>query len=224
VLEPVQIHTAVVFDRNVARLHVVERYLERSEISVVSTASNPEDALRAVAELRPEVLVAEIKRASLVACLETVDNAKQLHPELRVVGLGDSDVSPVIEAAFDAGTDVYCVAAAAGHDFVCAVRQALRRSIYVASPRRRETPDVVGRPATEALEVLTKRELEILRLVGEGYSNIQLAGMLWVTEQTVKFHLSNIYRKLGVANRTEASRWAHFHGLLPEVPHRLTAV
>jgi DNA-binding CsgD family transcriptional regulator len=39
--------------------------------------------------------------------------------------------------------------------------------------------------------------------------------MLWVTEQTVKFHLSNIYRKLNVSNRTEASRWAQLHGLLP---------
>ena len=61
---------------------------------------------------------------------------------------------------------------------------------------------------------LTRRELEILRLVAEGHSNAQLARMLWVTEQTVKFHLSNIYRKLDVANRTEASRWAQLHGLL----------
>jgi DNA-binding CsgD family transcriptional regulator len=53
-----------------------------------------------------------------------------------------------------------------------------------------------------------------LRLVAEGHSNAQLARMLWVTEQTVKFHLSNIYRKLDVANRTEASRWAQIHGLL----------
>jgi DNA-binding CsgD family transcriptional regulator len=61
---------------------------------------------------------------------------------------------------------------------------------------------------------LTKRELEILRLVSEGHSNSQLAKMLWVTEQTVKFHLSNIYRKLDVANRTEASRWAQVHGVI----------
>ena len=53
---------------------------------------------------------------------------------------------------------------------------------------------------------LTRRELEILQLVAEGYSNSQLAKMLWVTEQTVKFHLSNIYRKLDVVHRTEASR------------------
>ena len=63
---------------------------------------------------------------------------------------------------------------------------------------------------------MTRRELEILTLVAEGHSNSQLAKMLWVTEQTVKFHLSNIYRKLDVANRTEASRWAQMKGILPD--------
>ena len=50
--------------------------------------------------------------------------------------------------------------------------------------------------------------------MAEGHSNGELARTLWVTEQTVKFHLSNIYRKLNVANRTEASRWAQLNGLL----------
>jgi DNA-binding CsgD family transcriptional regulator len=72
-------------------------------------------------------------------------------------------------------------------------------------------------PAEPRLEHpdLTRREVEILRLVAEGLSNAELARMLWVTEQTVKFHLSNIYRKLNVSNRTEASRWAQLNGLLP---------
>jgi DNA-binding NarL/FixJ family response regulator len=69
---------------------------------------------------------------------------------------------------------------------------------------------------------LTERELEILMLVAEGYTNSRIAGQLWVTEQTVKFHLSNTYRKLGVANRTEASRYAHVHRLIPE-PARLAS-
>jgi DNA-binding NarL/FixJ family response regulator len=55
---------------------------------------------------------------------------------------------------------------------------------------------------------LTARELEILRWVAEGHTSARIARKLWVTEQTVKFHLSNIYRKLGVQNRTEASRYA----------------
>jgi len=61
---------------------------------------------------------------------------------------------------------------------------------------------------------LTQRELEILCLVAEGQTNGRIARQLWVTEQTVKFHLSNTYRKLGVANRTEASRYAYIHDLV----------
>ena len=60
---------------------------------------------------------------------------------------------------------------------------------------------------------LTPRESEILRLVAEGASNGAIATRLWVTEQTVKFHLSNVFRKLGVSNRTQASHYAHVHRL-----------
>ncbi len=71
------------------------------------------------------------------------------------------------------------------------------------------------RPHTDTKECpLTDRELEILRLAAAGNTNSQIARELWVTEQTVKFHLSNTYRKLGVANRTEASRYAHVHDLV----------
>ena len=61
---------------------------------------------------------------------------------------------------------------------------------------------------------LTLREKEILALVAEGATNGQIARTLWVTEQTVKFHLSNTYRKLGVSNRTEASHYAHLNNLV----------
>jgi DNA-binding NarL/FixJ family response regulator len=58
------------------------------------------------------------------------------------------------------------------------------------------------------------RELEIVRLLGRGLSNKQIATELWITVQTVKFHLTNIYRKLGLPNRTAATRWAHETGRL----------
>jgi len=72
------------------------------------------------------------------------------------------------------------------------------------------------RPAAVVADCpLTLREKEILGLVAEGHTNGQIARRLWVTEQTVKFHLSNTYRKLGVANRTEASHYAHLNNLMP---------
>jgi DNA-binding NarL/FixJ family response regulator len=74
-----------------------------------------------------------------------------------------------------------------------------------------------GSPATEATALLTERELEVLRYVAMGLTNGRIARELWVTEQTVKFHLSNTYRKLGVANRTQASMYAHLNNLLAPV-------
>jgi DNA-binding NarL/FixJ family response regulator len=84
------------------------------------------------------------------------------------------------------------------------VRQIFQPSVFIAFPHSFQSTTNTRRRGG----LLTKRETQILELVSKGYSNGQVARMLWVTEQTVKFHLSNIYRKLGVANRTEASHWA----------------
>jgi DNA-binding NarL/FixJ family response regulator len=72
--------------------------------------------------------------------------------------------------------------------------------------------------ATAPITDLTIRELEILRLVAAGASNSVIGRELWIAEQTVKFHLSNVFRKLGVSNRTEASHHAYVHGLLDARP------
>ena len=77
-------------------------------------------------------------------------------------------------------------------------------------------PRPAGPPRLEVVEpecALTPRELEVLRSVAEGHTNAQIGRELWLTEQTVKFHLSKIYRKLGVSNRTEASRYALLLGM-----------
>jgi two-component system, NarL family, response regulator len=105
---------------------------------------------------------------------------------------------------------------------------ALASGAYAAIDRSAEA-DVVaeaiekalaGRPASAAdgdcgaQPRLTRRELEILRLVAEGRSNREVAKLLWVTDQTVKFHLANTYRKLGVRNRFDASLWAVSNGIV----------
>jgi DNA-binding NarL/FixJ family response regulator len=101
----------------------------------------------------------------------------------------------------------------------------LLREISQGNVALRYEPQAAAAPAEDC--PLTDRELEILRLVAEGHTNGRIARELWVTEQTVKFHLSNTYRKLGVANRTEASRYAHLHSLTAEFdrsrPHRLAS-
>jgi DNA-binding NarL/FixJ family response regulator len=80
-----------------------------------------------------------------------------------------------------------------------------------------------GRPVDSALTSLTRREMEVLRLVAAGTPNSRIAAQLWITEQTVKFHLSSVYRKLGVSNRTEASHHAYVHGLLESASYSRAA-
>jgi DNA-binding NarL/FixJ family response regulator len=114
---------------------------------------------------------------------------------------------------------VFCAKWAQPDDLAVAVRQAFEHSIYFATNGEHGGASTSETTSPEDSAVsLTKREIEILRLAAEGHSNSQLARMLWVTEQTVKFHLSNIYRKLDVSNRTEASRWAQRHGMLSHQP------
>lgn len=208
--------TVVLLDKHPLWLDTLAQVLSEGEIDVVAKAISVEGALSAIAETQPDVFVSEFEAHSLDPHMEALRSAKTLHPDIHIVALGPTDDWTLIASAFDAGADVYCVKTAEGEDLLTAIHQALRQSIYVARPREPVTQALPCEDsAVEALDTLTKRELEILRLVAEGHSNLQLARMLWVTEQTVKFHLSNIYRKLKVSNRTEASRWAQVHGLLP---------
>lgn len=209
--------TVVLFDQHPLWLDALEQLLSQEGIQVVGKTTNADDAATLVEELRPDVLISELSsKAEDDVGLRSLEKARAAYPEVRTVVLSASDDPAQIDAAFDAGAGVVCVKTAAPDDLLTAIRQAFQHSIYVAGMTTRRSVE----PSQEPVNVaeLTKRELEILRLVSEGSSNSQLAKMLWVTEQTVKFHLSNIYRKLGVANRTEASRWAQVHGVLGPKP------
>jgi len=216
--------TAVVLDQQPLWLTALEELLERVGVSVVATASLPEEAAALVEEHRPDLLIAGLDSSDTdpEATLGCIRRAKEISPATKSIVLSGGDEPEEIDAAFDAGATVYCVKTAEPDDVASAIRQAFRHSIYLAQNRPAARP--AQRPLGAGVQPeLTKRELEILQLVAEGYSNSQLARMLWVTEQTVKFHLSNVYRKLDVSNRTEASRWAQLHGLLPEGANTVAA-
>jgi DNA-binding NarL/FixJ family response regulator len=208
--------TAVVLDEQPLWLEAMEQLLLRVGVGIVGKTTDPAEALQLVEDHRPDILLVDYGlSAGELDAAECVRKAQELHPELKTVVLSATAEPQQIESAFNAGASVFCVKTAAQDDLMAGIRQAFEASIYLAHSATAPTPrePVALQEAPE----LTRRELEILRLVAEGHSNSQLARMLWVTEQTVKFHLSNIYRKLDVANRTEASRWAQLRGLLPEV-------
>jgi len=209
-------HTAVVLDPHPLWIEAVQSVLSALGINVAGKAGTATEALELVESHRPDILLVETALGTDMSGPSVVRSARQLAPALRVIALSSSAEPADIDAAFEAGVLAYVVKTAQPDDVAATIRQAFDHSIFLApiqavgaAPARRE------RIADEdEASNLTRREREILALVAEGHSNRELARMLWVTEQTVKFHLSNIYRKLSVSNRTEASRWAHKHRLL----------
>jgi DNA-binding NarL/FixJ family response regulator len=211
--------TGVICDSHPMWLDAVEQVLRRIGIEVVGKTTSTSDALSMVDDHNPDLLIAELDSpAGDPSGIALIERARSSAPSIRTIVLSLHTDTQVIDAALAAGASAYVVKTAHPDDLAAAIRQAFSHSVYLAG-RRPEAPA----PAPQAVSLdddpdLTRRELEILRLVAEGHSNAELARMLWVTEQTVKFHLSNIYRKLDVANRTEASRWAQVHGLLETRP------
>jgi DNA-binding NarL/FixJ family response regulator len=197
--------TAVLLDRQPLWLEGIERVLGRIEFTVVGKTTSPTVALKLVESHRPDVVINGIEMGpGEMDGIEFLRKARDRVPSLRAIVLSAKADPAWIDRALDAGAIAYVVKSAHPDDLSSAIRQAFEHSVYFAAarPTARPTP-----PVSEELAELTMRERQILQLVAEGHSNAQLAKMLWVTEQTVKFHLSNVYRKLNVANRTEASWW-----------------
>ena len=213
-------HAAVILDRQPLWLEAVELVLGRINVRVVGKATAPEKALELIEEQRPDIFVTGIEMdAGEMDGIDCIARARELVPSLRAVVLSAHTETEWIDAALDAGAVAYVVKSAHPDDLASAIRQAFQHSVYFAGSRPTPAPAQAQdwAPAAEtAKHDLTRREREILQLVAEGHSNAKLAKMLWVTEQTVKFHLSNVYRKLDVSNRTEAARWAQLNGLLPD--------
>jgi NarL family two-component system response regulator LiaR len=214
------VRTAVIVDEHPLWLDAVEQVLQRISVEVLGKATSLSEATRLIDELNPDLLVAEVATSEgEVNGFSWLTETCQRFRDLRAIVLSISDDPADIASALSAGAAVYVVKKAHPDDLAVAVRQAYEHSIYLAGYVPTNEPAVAAEPRLDHPD-LTRREVEILRLVAEGLSNAELAKMLWVTEQTVKFHLSNIYRKLNVSNRTEASRWAQVHGLLPAQPIR----
>jgi DNA-binding NarL/FixJ family response regulator len=207
--------SGVICDSYPMWLDAVEQVLGRIAIRVVGKTTSASEALSMVEAHRPDLLITEVDGiAGDLSGLVLIERARAAVPTLHPIVLSKHADARFIDAALVAGASAYVVKTAHPEDLASAVRQAFSHSVYLAGQRGAAPAPVEVSAQVDHEPSLTRRELEILRLVSEGHSNAQLARILWVTEQTVKFHLSNIYRKLEVANRTEASRWAQLNGLL----------
>jgi DNA-binding NarL/FixJ family response regulator len=155
----------------------------------------------AAAAYRPDVVVLD-QPAGRDTMLARLRELRTTLPDARLVLLPARMDRTWLTEAIAAGADAVIAKACRPETLGALLYEVAAGNVYHAF-RPRHAP-----MRATAVPPLTQRELEILRLVAAGAPNRRIAAKLWITEQTVKFHLSNVYRKLGVANRTEASHYA----------------
>lgn len=193
--------------------------LERVEdVDVVAEADDGEQAVARVREHRPDVALLDIRMPrldGLSAARQVVDDV----PETKVIILTTFDSDDYVHDALHAGASGFLLKSSPPERLVTAIRTvaagealldpAVTRRVIEGFTRQ---PLPVG-PGTE-LERLTERELDVLRQVARGLSNIEIAGELFITEATVKTHVARLLAKLGLRDRVQAVVYAYENGVV----------
>jgi DNA-binding NarL/FixJ family response regulator len=188
-------------DHNVV-LAGVERLVSTfAGIEVVGTASEGATAVRLAAALTPDVVLMDMQMPGMDG-VETTKALLQECPAARVVILTSFSDRHRIHAALDAGAIGYQLKDATPAELDAAIRAAARGE----APLAPKVAMALVRQS-EAVAVLSARELETLALVAKGLPNKRIARQLGITEATVKAHLTSIFRSIGAENRTQAARW-----------------
>jgi DNA-binding NarL/FixJ family response regulator len=180
---------------------------DQEDFEVVGEATSGNQVLPLVSQKRPDLVLLDLRMPQMdgLICL---DQIKKRFPEIKVVILSVSTDEKLIQTVLRRGASAYIVKSVNPIDLPSALRQAVEGTVYNAIG----LPE--GGDSTAKAAGLTDREIAILSALARGLSNEAIGKELWVAEQTVKFHLTNIYRKLGVSNRTEAARYAYQQGLV----------
>ena len=193
----------------------VRRALERSEnIEIAGEAHSGPELMSMVERRRPQLVLTDLRMPGTNGT-ECIEKIRTTWPEVKVVVLSACEDRPSIDAALNAGASAYLVKSVNATDIAAVLRQAASGSVFHASSTPAQRAEAGS--ADSALPELTDRERVILEAVAAGKTTAVISGELWVSEHTVKFHLTNIYRKLGVPNRAGAVRYALQHGLVAAV-------
>jgi DNA-binding NarL/FixJ family response regulator len=206
-VESAPIRVILADDHAVVRKGIREFLEEDPGIVVVAEAVNGEEALRLVGEHVPAVAVLDIQMPTMTG-IEATRRIKAAHPGVRVLILTAYDDDPYVLALLRAGADGYILKNAGPDELVRAVKDVSAGGM-VLSPdvaARVVAQMTAGRPAAaqEQVEPLSDRELDVLRLAGQGLTNKAIGHTLGISDRTVQGHLASIYGKLGVGSRTEA--------------------
>jgi len=206
------IRVVIVDDHAIVRSGLDQLIGTAEDIELVGSAADGEQAVALVAEGRPDVVLMDLSMPVLDGT-EATRRITTDHPGVRVVVLTSFADDRHIAGALAAGAIGYVLKHAEPDDLLDAIRAAAAGDAPLDPKAARVLLDERRRPDPAAR--LSEREIEVLRLVTAGLANKLIARRLGISERTVKAHLTNVYSRIGVTDRTQAALWAAEH-LPPE--------
>jgi DNA-binding NarL/FixJ family response regulator len=204
------IRVLIVDDHPMVRRGLSELFDGESDIEVIDAVGSGEQAVAVSLAARPDVVLMDVSMPDMDG-IEATRRLLEVRPEARVVMLTSfADHERVMEA-LDSGAIGYLLKDAESDELLRGVRAAARGESPL-SPRAARAL-ITERRGQRPFQELTSRELDVLRLVARGLSNKQIAWRLAISEKTVKAHMTSIFGRIGVADRTQAALWAQRHGV-----------
>ena len=194
-------------DSNRLILAGFRRALEgNADIEIAGATDSGPYLMTLVERRRPDVVALDLDLRG-VNGESCIDLLAQRYPEIKIVVLSASSSPDLIRSALSRGARAFIVKSVNPQDIPSALRQAYEETVYHAYGFRAAPEDALRQAG------LTEREITMLKALARGLSNQAISQELWISQPTVKFHLRNVYRKLGVPNRLAAATYAHTHGL-----------
>jgi DNA-binding NarL/FixJ family response regulator len=204
------IRVVVVDDHELVRAGLVELLAAAGDIDVVGTAADGERALEVVSAQRPDVVVMDLSMPA-IGGVEATRRVLAEHPAIRVIVLTSFSGSSEVLDALDAGAIGYLLKDASPEELRGGILAASRGESPLSPKAARAV--LAARDELQEARALSDREREVLACVAQGLSNKLIARRLEISEKTVKAHLTSIFQRIRVTDRTQAALWAQRHGL-----------
>lgn len=178
---------------------------KNEKYDLVGETCNGNQLIKMACELKPDIIITDIKIAERTG-LEVSQIIKEKIPQIKIIIFTDNDSRENIRSAIDIGVDAYIKKSASTEELLTTIDLILNGSNCIFPN------NTIGK--LNMISSFTGREMEIFRLMARNYSNCQIADMLFITEATVKSHVSSILRKTGQTNRAQAVLYGVSKGIL----------
>jgi DNA-binding NarL/FixJ family response regulator len=205
------IRLLVVDDHAVVRAGLERLLANFDDVELVGTAADGEEAVSLSAELIPDVVLMDLAMPVLDG-IEATRRIVAARPETQVVVLTSFSDRVGILGALDAGAVGYLLKDAEPAELMSGIRAAARGEAPLAPKAAKAV--LAARSEQRPAAQLTERERDVLALLAAGLPNKQIGRRLGISEKTVKGHVTSVFRRIGVDDRTQAALWARQHGLL----------